>query len=187
MASATALQHEARTLILDALAWLRSSYPQHGFYVERDLVWTLQKWLDREITARALGLRVLNDYGVEPGPRRSLSGDLVLLPVDSPTPLLVAEFKFEPSHERGDIDPKKLPVVGWHGVVKDVDRIRRWVESGLTAEGLAVFVDEGGYRHARRPALDDSTWEHWGRYGQEVLDVWVHAFTRYQLSEAQTP
>jgi hypothetical protein len=71
MASATALQHEARTLILDALAWLRSSYPQHGFYVERDLVWTLQKWLDREITARALGLRVLNDYGARTSTRRS--------------------------------------------------------------------------------------------------------------------
>jgi hypothetical protein len=170
------LPSDARRLLNDALDWLRFTYPEHRIFVERDLVWTLQKWLLREASARGLPLRVFNDYGVEPGRRRSLGADLALVPLDSPVPLVVAEFKFEPSHRRADIDRKKLPVVGWHGVVGDVARIRRWVGGGMTREGLAVFVDEGGFAHARRAALRDCAWGSWGPYDEPTLDVWVHDF-----------
>jgi hypothetical protein len=170
------LQGDAVRLLTDALDWLRATYPEHRIVVERDLVWTLQKWLICEVLTRDLPLRVFNDYGVEPGPRRSLSGDLVLVALDSPMPLVVAEFKFEPSHRRVDIDRKKLPVVGWSGVVEDVARIRRWVDGGMTREGLAIFVDEGGFAHDRRTALADCAWSGWGMYGEPTLDVWVHAY-----------
>jgi hypothetical protein len=169
------LEEEARRLLADALNWLRTTYPEHRIVVERDLVWTLQKWLMREVLTRDLALRVFNDYGVEPGSRRSLSADLALVPLDSPVPLVVAEFKFEPSHRRVDIDRKKLPVVGWDGVVEDVSRIKRWVDAGMTRKGLAAFVDEGGFAHDRRTALPDCEWSGWGTYGEPTLDVWVHA------------
>ena len=107
-----------------------------------------------------------------------MSGDLVLLPLASPLPVSVAEFKFEPSHQRTDIDRKKLPVVGWHGVVEDVARILRWVDGGLAAEGMAIFIDEGDFAHARRPPLYDSSWAHWGSFDTPTLDVWVHTYTR---------
>lgn len=170
------LRGDAGRLLTDSLDWLRATYPEHRIVVERDLVWTLQKWLIREVHTRDLPLRVFNDYGVEPGLRRSLSGDLVLVPLDSPAPLVVAEFKFEPSHRRLDIDRKKLPVVGWGGVAEDAARIRRWVDAGMTQDGLAIFIDEGGFAHDRRTALPDCEWSGWGTYGDPMLDVWVHAY-----------
>jgi hypothetical protein len=60
------LQGDAGRFLTDALDRLRATYPEHGIVVERDLVWTLQKWLIREVIARGLPLRVFNDYGVEP-------------------------------------------------------------------------------------------------------------------------
>ena len=177
-------KRDGRARLVEGLAWLRSTYLRHGAFVERDVVWTVQKWLTTEIAARGLPLRVFNDYGIEPGPRRSLSGDLVLLPLDSPLPVFVAEFKFEPSHRRTDIDRKKLPVVGWHGVVEDVARILRWVDGGLAAEGMAIFIDEGGFAHARRPPLDDCAWAYWGSYDTSTLDVWVHTYTRGPIPDA---
>lgn len=152
------LGNDTYRLLGDALDWLRSTYPGHGVFVERDLVWTLQKWLLRAAAVRHLPVRVFNDYGVEPGPRRSLSADLALLSLDSPVPLVAAEFKFEPSRLRTDIDRRKLPVVGWEGVVEDVARIQRWVDDGRIGAGTAIFVDEGGFVHRRRPALPDSEW-----------------------------
>ena len=46
------LQGDAHRALGDALDWLRSTYPEHRIVVERDLVWTLQKWLIHEVTAR---------------------------------------------------------------------------------------------------------------------------------------
>jgi hypothetical protein len=91
-------------------------------------------------------------------------------------PLIVAEFKFEPSHRRSDIDPKMLPVVGWDSVMKDVGRIRDWIERRLIGSRMAIFVDEGGFAHDRRKGLPDCQWTGWGTYGEPTLDVWVHAY-----------
>ena len=166
------LQAAARTLMLDGLSWLQGSYDQHRFFVERDVVWTLQRWLLRESDARGLPLRILNDYGVEPGPRRSLSADLAILGA-SKVPLLAAEFKFEPSHRRTDIDRRKFPVTDWDGICHDIERIRRWVHEGLIGEGFAIFVDEGGAAR-RRPAEAGCEWVDWGNYGTEALALSVH-------------
>lgn len=165
---------EAWLLARSAIEWLRSTYPSHRIYVERDLVWTLQRWLVDQAAGGTAELWVRNDHGTQPGPRRSLSTDIALLTPDSTVPLVALEFKFEPSHRRADIDPRKLPIVGWEGVVRDVERIRGWVRSGLAFAGAAVSVDEGGFAHARHPALPGCSWEHWGGYGDSALDVWVH-------------
>jgi hypothetical protein len=170
------LSSPAAELAVEALAWLRATYAEHLPYTERDIVWTVQRWIAREITGRGLPLRVFNDYGIEPGPRRSLSADIAILPNSSPEVLHVIEFKYEPSHRRPDIDSKKLPVVGWDAVVADTLRIARWVESGRTLGGRAVFIDEGGFAHARRGAYPGSEWVSWGAYGDPAIDVWVHEF-----------
>lgn len=169
------LQAAAQTLVLDGLSWLRVTYDQHRFFVERDLVWTLQRWLLRETDARRMPFRIFNDYGVEPGPRRSLSADLAVLG-DSNTPLVAAEFKFEPSHRRGDIDQRKFPVTDWDGVCRDIERIRRWVREGLVGDGLAIFVDESGSVRHRRPAETDCQWVDWGPYGTQAVAVSIHIF-----------
>ena len=169
------LQAAAQTLMLDGLSWLEGSYDQHRFFVERDLVWTLQRWLLRESDARGLPLRILNDYGVEAGPRRSLSADLAILG-DSNVPLLAAEFKFEPSHLRNDIDRRKFPVTDWNGICHDIERIRRWVHEGLVDESFAVLIDEGGSVRRRRHAETDCDWVDWGPHGTDGLAVSIHTF-----------
>ena len=163
----------ARSLAEDGLAWLRATYPDHGFVVERDVVWTLQKWLAAEAVARSTGLVVLNDYGVEKGQYRSLSADIAIATAIGALPEYILEFKYEPSHHRPDSDPRKFPVVGWEGVTKDIERIRRWVGEGLAGGGRSVFIDEGSFSEPRHPVVAGCVWERWGTYGTTAMDVRV--------------
>jgi hypothetical protein len=91
--------------------------------------------------------------------KRSQSADLVIRN-DHGSVEVVAEFKYEPSHRRTDIQPEKLPVVFWGeapsergqgSVGDDVDRIRRFVEAGKATVAYAPFIDESGHFRHRRP------------------------------------
>jgi hypothetical protein len=158
----TAAADDAQAIAADAIGWLRTHYADFRFYVERDLVWTLQTWIDRRLRESGSSLRVYNDYPVLPGKRRSLSADLALV-----TPAreiaLALEFKYEPDHAREDVLKTKLPVVFWgiEGVAKDIARVRESVSSGRARAACSYFVDEGGsLRH--RPAHPGSEWVQWG-------------------------
>lgn len=111
----------ADALFLRSLNWLRINYSGFRFFVERDIVWTIQCHILQEIAETGLPLRVFNDYGILPGSRRSLSADLVLSGENSKIEVAV-EFKYEPAHSRTDIPRVKFPVVGWgdDGVAKDI-------------------------------------------------------------------
>ena len=141
-------------LIEEAVDWLREHYGEFEFWVERDLVWTVQTHLRQVIGERGLPYLVLNDYPMLAGSRRSLSADLVVR--DRRTGAMVAaEFRYEPAHRRTEFMamPGKLPVVVWgaEGVAKDVGRIRAFVEEGAASVAFAVFIDEGRhYRHRLR-------------------------------------
>jgi len=91
----------------DALEWLRSDYDT--YWCERDVVFTLQRHLFEVVPS---GWQVFNDYPMIPGSRRALSADLVLRD-PSGSVQLAAEFKYEPSAERADIQRHKLPVIGF--------------------------------------------------------------------------
>ena len=79
----------------------------------------------------------------------------------------MAEFKYDPSHQRADILKQKLPVVFWgEGVVEDTGRIREFVSQGAAKAAYAVFIDEGAY-FRKRPAPPGSQWREWGN------GVWV--------------
>ena len=93
---------EASELFENAIAWLKDNYGQFQFFVERDLVWTVQTYLFSQIKEYGLPYRVFNDYPILPGNRRSLCADLAILNTDSLVEV-AAEFKYEPSHTRGDI------------------------------------------------------------------------------------
>lgn len=126
----------AQSLLDDALWWLRETYAEHGFSVERDLVRTLQRRLSRQAAVDGLGVRVFNDYGVEPGARRHLSADIRRPRGRRPGPLVVVEFKYEPSPRRLEVDRRKLPVTDWAGAAAAVERIRRWVDGWRGARCL---------------------------------------------------
>lgn len=153
----------APALFEEAVAWLQQHYGEFEFWVERDLVWTVQTRLRKLISDRGLPWTVFNDYPLLPGARRARSADLVVRDQNKGV-LVAAEFKYEPSHRRAEFRalPGKLPVVFWgmEGVEKDVARIREFVEAAGARTAFAVFIDEG--RHFRhRPAYPDAEWRDW--------------------------
>jgi hypothetical protein len=154
----------AAALFEEAIVWLGENYGEFEFWVERDLVWTIQSRLRKVIGDRGLPCAVFNDYPMLPGPRRARSADLVIRG-PSATVLVAAEFKYEPSHRRPEfliLPANKFPIVDWgnEGVAKDIARLREFVELGGARTAFAVFVDEGRYfRH--RPPHPGSEWWDW--------------------------
>jgi hypothetical protein len=143
----------------DALTALRMSYRTNPYFVERDLVWTTQAWMLREVERRKLDLLVRTEHPIESGPRRAFSADLALVTPRGSVVSLV-EFKYEPSHARADVSRSKLPVVDWSAVVRDSERVQRWNVERRCSHGVAIFIDEGGYfRH--RAAPPGASWHEW--------------------------
>ncbi len=142
---------------------MQQHYGELEFWAERDIVWTVQTRLRQMVADRGLSWTVFNDYPMLPGPRRSLSADLVIRGADGEV-LVAAEFKYEPSHHRVEFCalPGKLPVVVWgiEGVAKDVLRIREFVEAGKTQAAYALFIDEGRY-FRNRTAHVGAEWRDW--------------------------
>lgn len=154
-------------LFENTLDWLQENYFNYRFFCERDIVWTLQTHLQQKIDQSKLPYQVFNDFPMLPGENRHLSADLVIL-----TPAygvqVAAEFKYEPFHERNDIQKQKLPVVFWgnDGVGKDIRRIHEFVEKGKARVAYSIFIDEGGY-FRKRPPHGQSIWKEWGK------GIWV--------------
>ena len=145
-----------------ALAWLRDHYDEYRFFVERDVVWSIQTRLESIIRDSNSQLQVFNDYPMIRGPRRSLATDLALVSPDNCVQLAL-EFKYEPCHRRTGLLSHKFPVVVWgtEGVEKDVERIREYVACGKARAARSYFIDEGGH-FARRPPHRGSIWIPWG-------------------------
>lgn len=158
----------AEEIFLNSLDWLKNSYDNFHFYLERDLVWTLQCHLTQLVEQSKVPIRVYNDYPIIKKERRSLCADIALVSTKTNQVELLAEFKYEPSHQRDDILPTKFPVVFWgkDGVGKDVERVRDFVMNEGASCGYSIFVDEGGaFRH--RDPHPDSEWQSWGK------DRWI--------------
>lgn len=91
------------------------------------------------------------------------------------------EFKYEPDHARGggdtpEIWPSKLnpSVVFWgrDGVLKDVQKCKRYVSENRCDLALLIFVDEGGFfRH--RPPHPGTQWEDWECSGESARSISV--------------
>jgi hypothetical protein len=145
----------------ETLAWLETTYWEHSFYLERDIVWTVQRELTRRIIEAQSHYLVHNDYPMIPGNRRSLSTDIAVVEPSGAVALAV-EFKYEPSHSRPDLLQAKLPVVFWgsDGVAKDIARIREYVQIKKARTAIAIFIDEGGY-FVKRDPHPGSHWRKW--------------------------
>jgi len=159
----TVEREEAEALFISALADLRRTYRTQTFWVERDIVCHLQRWVTDRLPD---GMFVFNDFGLMPGPRRARSADLAICDHDGP--LVVAEFKYEPAAARLDIKSNKLPVIAWSDYDKDVERISEFVGTGAVPVAWAVCIDEGGH-YAGRSRRPYSQLEHWDTgYGTQV-------------------
>ncbi len=153
---------DAAELFEEAIVWLQQNYGNYRFFMERDVVWTVQQWLGSTIETRTLPYRVFHHFPLFPGSGKVVDCDLALVRPDG-TVAVAAEFKYEPSHERKgrDIWRTKFPVVFWNeGVGQDIDRIRGFAIQKAADVSYAIFVDEGGFfRH--RPPHPGSQWIDW--------------------------
>ena len=147
---------DAAALFENTMDWLRDSYEEHRFFVERDIVWTAQLRLLQEVERAKLPCRVLNDYTLFERTR----ADLAIL--NGGAVEVAAEFKYEPARARsGEFGGGKFPVVEWRSVEKDVLRVRDYVAQGKAKTAYAVFIDEGGHFAGGAPH-PGSEWRDWG-------------------------
>jgi hypothetical protein len=162
-------------LFLSAIGWLKENYCGFRFFVERDVVWTVQKRILELVEQKGIPYRVFNDYPILPGKgRRSRSVDLAIVSQDE-TIEVAAEFKYEPSRRRHDICRHKLPVVFWtgeYGVGKDIERIQDFISAGKAQIAYSIFIDEGG-RYRKRTPYPQSRWIDWGSNETETYKVSV--------------
>jgi hypothetical protein len=156
----------SQELFEEALNWLRQTYYEHRFFVERDVVWTLQKRLLSFVDKHRLPYRIYNDYPIPLENGRKRLVDLCILDKDSLI-LLASEFKYEPDHARDDISSPKpkssrFPVVEWgkDGVARDIDRIKEFIKEGKCQYAWSIFIDEGGRFKDNQPH-PGSHWIQW--------------------------
>lgn len=177
---------DAATLFENTMEWLRDSYGEHRFFVERDIVWTAQLRLLQEVERANLPYRVFDEHKIRKDARSG--ADLVIM--EGGLVAVAAEFKYEPSHERKaplqpeptgtsltrkkarqraqDILATKLQRCGWGEIKKDMDKVRAYFHEDGAPAAYAILIDEGGYWRRQYPdALEGSEWRDWGN------DVWV--------------
>ena len=165
-------------VFLDSLRWLKEHYGDFRFFVERDVVWTIQEDLRARLAREGMPHLVFNDFPMLKGNRRALSTDIALVSPQADV-VLAAEFKYEPDHCRGgnraEIWPTKLQptIVFWdaEGVLKDVHRIHEFVDQGRTPVEYSVFDEGGCFRH--RPAHPGTEWQDWSCGGVRPREVSV--------------
>lgn len=154
-------------LFKESLEWLKDNYSKYKFFTERDIVWTIQKHLRNKIKSLP-SYRIVNDWPMKKGQRRSLCADLAILQNNQIR--LIAEFKYEPDHERKqDFSENKFkqPVVFWsgeHSVEADIARIKQFSankEIYNNMVGVAVFIDEGRRFYNKQKTFPGSRWEKW--------------------------
>ena len=141
---------DAIELLRETLRWLRATWWEHEFFIQRDIAWTVQKRLLDKIAARQLRYRVYHNYTMPNSKRVSFA-----LVDYAGRVALAVEFQYEPDHKRtddftaGKLDPS---VVDWNDSVgRDVKRVREFVRRGLANRAVSVFFDEGGHFHHRDP------------------------------------
>jgi hypothetical protein len=93
----------------NALEWLSEAYRSTPFWTERDIVYTLQGELARELHRDGAPWHVLNGHRVNPGERPAVSADLVLV-ARSGAVALGAEFKYEPCHRSPTLPRASSPL-----------------------------------------------------------------------------
>ncbi len=147
----------------EALEWVSRNYERHSFWCERDVVWTVERKLRELVNEGGPRRLVLPEYPMRHAGRRSECADLVIREHDET--VLVVEFKYEPDYRRPEFAAypaqgrRRLPVVAWKSVERDIERVQEYVASNRAKAGVAVLIDEGGYWQSRRKELP---WVYWG-------------------------
>ena len=165
----------ASSLFENVVARLQAHYATLRFFMERDVVWTVQTYLIRSIEEARLPYHVFSEYPILPGNRRSICTDLAILNSKGIVEV-AAEFKYEPSHLRKDIMPGKFPVTIWEEITKDVTRIQQFVATGKSQAAYSLLIDEGNFYRQRIPPSGSKwiTWQSASPTTQPISVLWSH-------------
>lgn len=163
-----------------SLEWLSEHYWDQPFWMERDVVWTLQKRLKDDPEAAGGPVQVVHNF-------RTAFGHVDLAVLLDDMPRVLIECKYEPARQRPDFVSGRLgqAVVFWDrdGVLEDIRRVTRAVASGDAPVAYAVFFDEGGrFRHRASPPI--STWLDW-RSGNAHVSVLLTRVDRTNVRAAR--
>ena len=138
--------NEAAQLFEDTLTLVLNTFTSHRFVKERDIEWTIYKYLIDRIESQVLPYRVLDGHTMLTHPSK-VSADLVILtPADAVE--VAIELKYEPHNKRKDIASGKFPRYDYREIVEDVEKIQTYVRQRLAREAYAILIDEGSY-HVR--------------------------------------
>ena len=158
----------ATELFEGAMEWLRENYSEYQFFKERDIEWTLQSRISKEIEKRDLAYRVFDNHTVSANPRKS--ADLVILEHDNSVGIGCGSSNMNlPMLERptseeifGLRSSTHLPSFGreMEASQKTLFGFVEFVESGGVRVGYSVFIDEGSNFRHKKP-FEGSEWVDW--------------------------
>lgn len=120
-------------LLRDGVNYLLDNYQSFNFFYERDISWILQKYMLDRIDKEKLPNKLYCEY------------DLFDMVVFNDNELdYVVEIKYEPSHERPDIQTKRLKqhCITINDINNDIDKISKYEK---VKKGFVIFVDEGSF------------------------------------------
>ena len=140
---------------------LREQYSEHRFKLERNVVEAVRLQIVSVVEDSGLPYQVHKEFEIEVSPSEKRRADLAI--VSGSSVELVAEFKYEPSHNRHQEfsnTPSKFPVVEWKCVLNDVQRAQNFVCSGQAKMAYSVFIDEGSHFYDKE-APPGSEWRQW--------------------------
>lgn len=134
----------ADQLFNEAFNKVMANYTSNIFYLERDLVYIIQKEIWSVIHEKGLPYHCFHEH--------TISGKGVDLAITTGVgngidPELIVEFKYLPDRKRRDKDivKEKFNQVAIGDIIKDIDAINRLRQSTKAKFLYAIFVDEGGY------------------------------------------
>jgi hypothetical protein len=181
-------------LFENELKQIEENYGSYMFFNERDIIWTLQKKIWKQIRELQLPYRVFHEYPFNEG-YGTPAVDLAILDIYDMYPMEVAiELKYEPDHKRQgkDIRPNKYAKDGsntvfWKNegsVERDVERAKYLLDIGQAKVVYAILIDEGGFHHTTkdrppriREPFDDCEWRQWNPQNAPI-SPWIHWFKR---------
>ena len=92
---------------------------------------------------------------------------------------LAAEFKYEPSHQRNDLQRTKFPVVSWSEWLDDVNAVQKIVAQKKAKVAYSLLISEGGH-FLDQPLPPGPTWKPWqlpGDFPHHASLLWFKVFS----------
>lgn len=140
----------ANMIFEEAINNFKATYNDDVYYLERDVVFTFQKLIWKEIreVSECKNYKVFHELGLKNETEKVKNFDLAITRGNKYNkPELAIEFKYLPSLERKDkdIDKKKYNQTNLKEILKDFDAIKQFEGSKNIKYLYSIFVDEGSF------------------------------------------